>query len=69
MKEMPNTLPKYTVRRLDKQPFSVKWEELQGWMIVPKLGEKLRWGLYEQPTGARTEWTEKKVSRKRRGKR
>ena len=42
-------MPKYTITRSEKQPFSVIWEELMGWFLVPKLGEKLSWGLYSMP--------------------
>jgi len=31
-------------------------------MIVPRLGEKLSWGLYEQPGGRRTEYTDIEVT-------
>ena len=31
-------------------PFAVKWEELMGWFLVPKLGEKMSWGMYDIPS-------------------
>lgn len=49
MKNLPGIMPKYTITRSEKQPFSVIWEELMGWFLVPKLGEKLSWGLYSMP--------------------
>ena len=61
MTRLPKIAPKYTIERADTEPFFCKWEELQGWMIVPKLGEKLSWALYEAPSGRRTEWTEMEV--------
>ena len=61
MTKLPEIAPPYTIEKLDKAPFSCKWEELQGWQIVPKLGEKLSWGLYEAPGGVRTEYTEMEV--------
>ncbi len=50
MKKMPEFMPKYTITKKNQVPFSVKWEELMGWFLVPKLGEKLSWGLYYMPS-------------------
>lgn len=61
MGKLPEYMPKYTIEKLEQPPFTVRWEELQGWMIVPKLGEKLSWGLYEAPSGKRTEYTDMEV--------
>ena len=32
-----------------------------GWLIIPRLGEKLSWGLYDHPTRTRTEYTDMEV--------
>ncbi|MGM9549815.1 MAG: RNA polymerase sigma factor [Faecousia sp.] len=61
MTKLPNRLPEYTIEKLEQPPFSVKWEELQGWQIVPRLGEKLSWGLYDWPSRRRTEYTDLEV--------
>ena len=61
MTKLPKMLPEYTIEKLDQPPFSVKWEELQGWLIVPRLGEKLSWGLYDWDSKERTEYTELEV--------
>ena len=61
MKKLPEIMPEYTITKLDKEPFSVKWEELMGWFIVPKLGEKLNWAMYDFPKRNRTEYDEMKV--------
>lgn len=61
MTNLPKTLPEYTIDKLDQPPFSVKWEELQGWQIVPRLGEKLSWGLYDWLSKKRTEYAELEV--------
>lgn len=61
MTQLPEKIPHYTIRRLDLEPFEAKWEELPGWGLVPRPGEKHRWGLYDAPSGRRTEWTEMKV--------
>ena len=58
MKKIPESLPEYKIESSDLAPFSVKWEELQGWMLVPRIGEKLTWGLYDMPSRRRTEYTE-----------
>lgn len=61
MTKLPKYMPQYTIERLPEEPFACKWEELQGWMIIPRLGEKLSWGLYYAPTGKRMEYTEMEV--------
>ena len=60
-KKIPEVLPEYTIVKSGKEPFSVKWEELQGWLLVPREGETLTWGLYDMPSGKRTEYTEMKM--------
>jgi len=49
MKKLPSKLPDYTIVKSDKDPFPVKWEETMGWFIVPKLGEKISWAMYDLP--------------------
>ncbi len=50
MSKLPEFLPEYKIELSSKEPFSVKWEELMGWFLVPKLGEKLTWGMYDIPS-------------------
>lgn len=50
MKKMPEFMPKYKIEASTEAPFSVKWEELMGWFSVPKLSEKLSWGMYDIPS-------------------
>lgn len=50
MKRLPKTMSSYTIIPQNEAPFSVKWEELSGWFIVPRLGEKLCWGMYDRPS-------------------
>lgn len=64
MTKLPKIMPKYTIERINAAPFPVRWEELQGWLIIPRVGEKLSWGLYEAPSGQRTEYTEMEVTGK-----
>ena len=61
MQKLPEYIPDYTIERLDADPFSVRWEELQGWLIVPRVGESLTWGIYDFPERKRTEYTEMEV--------
>jgi len=52
---MPKLLPDYTITASPLPPFPCKWEELMGWFIVPRLGEKLSWAMYDFPERLRTE--------------
>lgn len=61
MGKLPEQMPNYEIIRSEEAPFSVKWEEMMGWLIVPKLGEKLSWGLYDARSGKRTEYTDMQV--------
>lgn len=61
MGKMPIRMPDYTIEKLDGEPFECKWEEMQGWLIVPRVGEKLRWGMYDFPEKKLTSWCDMKV--------
>ncbi len=50
MKKLPMLMPEYRIEERNEKPFAVKWEELMGWFLVPKLGEKLSWGMYDMPS-------------------
>ena len=58
MKQLPKIMPDYTITPSDLPPFPVRWEEIMGWFIVPRLGEKLIWGMYDFPERVLTEWDE-----------
>ena len=62
MKKLPEIMPAYTIEKQNAEPFSCRWEELQGWLIVPREGQKLCWGLYDFPSRTRTEYTEMEVT-------
>ena len=64
MKKLPEYIPEYTIERLDETPFPVRWEEMQGWLIIPRVGEKLTWGLYDFPERKCNEYTEIEVTGK-----
>ncbi|MCL2508589.1 MAG: RNA polymerase sigma factor [Oscillospiraceae bacterium] len=55
MSKLPDMIPGYTIVKSDKEPFPVKWEEMMGWFIVPKLHEKISWAMYDDPDGLCTE--------------
>jgi len=50
MKKLPARLPNYKITHSEETPFTVTWEELMGWFLVPRLGEKLSWGMYDMPS-------------------
>ena len=58
MKKLPEYLPEYQIKKSDSDPFAVKWEELQGWLMIPRVGNTLTWGLFDMPSRKRTEYTE-----------
>lgn len=61
MTKLPKKLPPYTITPSEHPPFPVKWEECMGWLIVPKPGQALQWGMYDYPDRTRSEWTECRV--------
>lgn len=61
MTKLPEFMPEYSIKPVNAEPFEAVWEELMGWMIVPRLGETLSWGLYNFPSRRRTEYTDMKV--------
>ncbi len=61
MKKLPETIPYYSITKSEQAPFSVKWEELWGLFIVPKVGERLNWAIYETDTKKCSEWGEMEV--------
>lgn len=61
MKKLPEILPDYTIIKSDKPPLSVKCEETMGWFIIPRLGEKCSWAMYDSPSKKRSETYELEV--------
>ena len=47
---LPVVLPEYTIVWNDGPAFPVECEELTGWFIVPRPGERVRWGIYDLPS-------------------
>ena len=55
-KTLPDIMPEYKITQSTKTSFEmseVKWEESPGWFIIPKLGEKLTWAIYDFPATER----------------
>ena len=50
MKKFPDFLPEYTIAASAEPPFALRWEELAGWFLIPRLGEKCSWGIYDIPS-------------------
>ena len=50
MKKLPEFLPQYKIQKSNDAPFAVKWEELMGWFIIPRLGESISCGMYDIPS-------------------
>ena len=48
--DLPEYLPEYKIENSDEKPFPLKWEELMGWFLIPKLNEKISWGIYDLPS-------------------
>lgn len=60
-KFMPEYLPDYQIKETEGKPFAVCWEEIMGWLIVPKPGESISWAMYDFPKRRRTEQCDMKV--------
>lgn len=49
MKNLPLMLPDYTIKSVPLPPFAVRHEELPGMLVIPRVGEKLSFGMYDLP--------------------
>lgn len=58
MKKLPERMPDYTIKRLDAPPFPVKLEESLSWFVVPRLGERVNWAMYDFPEKKMTNFVE-----------
>ena len=47
---LPEMLPEYHIAWKDEPAFPVVFEELTGWFIIPRHGERVRWGMYDLPS-------------------
>ena len=53
-RKLPETLPEIVIRRTGTAA-AARWEELMGFFIVPKLGERAHWAIYDYPERRRSE--------------
>lgn len=51
MKKTPETMPEYTIIKSEKEPFTVKRQDLSGWFVAPVPGAKVEWSEYYMPEG------------------
>jgi len=49
MKEFPKPMPAYTIEKGEGAPFPLRHEELPGMFIIPCMGEKLSFAMYDFP--------------------
>lgn len=50
MKTLPEMIPEYSIESLNTLPFAIVHEELPGMFIIPRLGEKITFGMYDFPS-------------------
>lgn len=51
----PEKMPDIEINKSDMPVFAVVFAELPGWFIIPRLGEKTSWAMYDYPVKKRTE--------------
>ncbi len=61
MKQLPDKLPDYKITSVSDLPFALKFEELQGLFIIPRLDEQVAWGLYDFATKQCDEYSQVSV--------
>jgi len=45
----PEIMPEVAITKVDARPFSIQLEEIPGWLIIPRVGEKLNFAFYDDP--------------------
>ena len=50
MKTLPKMIPEYRIESLDTSSFAIIHEELPGMFIIPRLGEKITFAMYDFPS-------------------
>jgi len=53
-KVFPAVMPEFTITKSSKPAFPVKFEEISGWLLVPRVGEKASFAFYDDPDGGIT---------------
>ena len=47
----PKHRPEIKIEDTGAKPFEVDNREVRWWFIVPEIGERVRWAVYEAPVG------------------
>jgi len=47
--KFPAVMPKFTIEKMNEKPFDVRFEEIPGWLIIPRVGEKTSFAFYDDP--------------------
>ena len=48
-------MPEYTISERSDKPFETLWEELMGWFLIPKEGNRISWAIYDFPERKKSE--------------
>ena len=48
-KLFPQTMPELAIEKSNQKPFTVKCEEIPGWLVIPRVGEKASFAFYDDP--------------------
>ena len=47
--KFPATMPAFTIETMSEKPFDIRFEEIPGWLIIPRVGEKASFAFYDNP--------------------
>ena len=47
--KFPAVMPAFTIEKMNEKPFDVRFEEIPGWLIIPRVGEKTSFAFYDDP--------------------
>lgn len=53
MKNFSDTIPAISISKLDREPLPVVCEEVRGWFVIPKVGERSEFAVYDTLSGNR----------------
>ena len=48
-KEFPKFIPEIRITKSNEPPFVLKYEEISGWFVIPRVGEKTSFAFYDDP--------------------
>jgi len=48
-KEFPKVMPELKIEKVNDPLFNVKYEEISGWLLIPRVGERSRFAFYDDP--------------------